>query len=100
MKKFLISVLVGLVAATLSIGPAQADTCVSAKEFAKLKQGMSEAQVKKITGTNGKATFVSGTGKWRVVSKDYRACEKYGYVGINFMGGKLDTKAGFFPSKF
>jgi hypothetical protein len=100
MKKLAVAFLIGFVPMSISSVPAFADTCVSAKEFSKIKQGMTEAQVKKITGTNGKATFVSGSGKWRVVSKDYKTCEKYGYVGISYLGGKLDTKAGFFPSKF
>jgi hypothetical protein len=100
MKKIIIAVLISLLPTTFAGFPAQADTCVSAKEFYKIKQGMSEAQVKKITGTNGKADYVSGSGKWRVVGKQYKTCERYGYVGIVFMGGKLHTKSGFFPSKF
>ncbi len=96
MKKFLISTVIGLAAATMAIGPAHADTCVSAKEFSKIKNGMTEAQVKKLTGTNGTVSASAGSGKYKVVLRSYKTCTKFGAVSISFMGGKAQSKAGVF----
>ena len=96
MKKILVSALIGLVAATISIGPAQADTCVSSKEFSKIKNGMTEPQVKSLTGTNGTVSASAGSGKYKVVLRSYKACTKYGAVSISYMGGKVQSKAGIF----
>ncbi len=96
MKKFLISTVIGLAAATMAIVPAHADTCVSAKEFSKIKNGMTEAQVKKLTGTNGTVSASAGSGKYKVVLRSYKTCTKFGAVSISFMGGKAQSKAGVF----
>jgi hypothetical protein len=96
MKKVILAAVLGLVAATFAIAPAQADTCVSNKEFSKIKNGMTESQVKKLTGTNGKVDASAGSGKYKVVLRSYKTCTKYGAVSISYMGGKVSSKAGVF----
>ena len=96
MKRVVISAIIGLAAATFAMGPAQADTCVSANEFSKIKNGMTEVQVKNLTGTNGTVSASAGSGKYKVVLRSYKTCTKYGAVSVSYMGGKVSSKAGVF----
>jgi hypothetical protein len=96
MKKVIFAAVLGLVAATLAIAPAQADTCVSSKEFGKIKNGMTESQVKTLTGTNGTVFTSAGSGKYKIVIRNYKACSKFGAVSIGYMGGKVNSKSGIF----
>jgi hypothetical protein len=76
--------------------PALADSCVSSSEFSRLRTGMTEVQVKNLTGTNGTVFTAAGSGQYRIVIRSYKACTKYGAVSISFMGGKLQSKSGVF----
>jgi hypothetical protein len=96
MKKVILAAVLGLVAATFAIAPAQADTCVSNKEFSKIKKGMTESQIKNLTGTNGKVISSAGSGKNKIVIRNYKACTKYGAVSILYWGGKVNSKSGVF----
>ena len=96
MKKIVLSILVALAFAGGLVGPAHADSCVSSAEFGKIRNGMTEAQVKSLTGTNGTVVTAAGSGKYRIVIRNYKACTKYGAVSMGFMGGKLSSKTGVF----
>ena len=87
----------GLILGSMSFSlPAHADTCVSSSEFGRIKNGMTEAQVKSLTGTNGTVFTAAGSGKYKIVIRSYKTCTKYGAVSISYMGGKLTSKSGVF----
>lgn len=94
MQKIALALISALLIAGAS--PALADSCVSSSEFSKIRTGMSELQVKNLTGTNGTVFTAAGSGKYRIVIRSYKACSKYGAVSISFMGGKLQSKSGVF----
>lgn len=96
MKKLAIVALVLSTIVGPSISSATADSCVSSSEFSKLRNGMTESQVKSITGTNGTVFTAAGSGQYRIVIRNYKTCTKYGAVSISFMGGKLSAKSGIF----
>lgn len=96
MKKTVLAVLLSMTFAVGGMAPAHADSCVSSSEFGKLRNGMTEAQVKSLTGTNGTVVTAAGSGAYRIVIKSYKACTKYGAVSLGFMGGKMNSKSGIF----
>jgi hypothetical protein len=96
LKKTVLAVLLSMTFAVGGMAPAHADSCVSSSEFGKLRNGMTEAQVKSLTGTNGTVVTAAGSGKYRIVIKSYKACTKYGAVSLGFMGGKMNSKSGIF----
>lgn len=80
-----------------SVGPANAaSACVSQAEFGKIKNGMTIAKVKSLTGTNGTLTSAAGKGSYRVELRSYKACTKYGAVAISYIAGKVSAKSGLF----
>ena len=96
LKKIFLCSLVSLTLAIGFVAPAHADSCVSSAEFGKIRNGMTEAQVKSLTGTGGTVVTAAGSGKYRIVIRNYKACTKYGAVSMGFMGGKLNSKTGIF----
>jgi hypothetical protein len=96
MKKVIFTSVLGLVVATLGIAPGVADTCVSNNEFSKIRNGMTESQIKRLTGTNGQVVSAAGAGKNRIVIRNYKACTKFGAVSILYWGGKVNSKSGIF----
>lgn len=80
----------------VSVAPASADTCVSKAEYGKIKNGMTVAAVKALTGTNGTSFSSAGSGKYKVEIRSYKTCTKFGSVSLGFLGGKLNSKAGVF----
>lgn len=101
MKKIL-RVFVGLVMSfSLILGftaiPANAEPgCVTQAEFKKVKNGMTKKRVAKLFGTKGEQFAVSGKGRFRLELRSYTACSEFGSVSIGFIGGKVDSKTGFF----
>ena len=66
--------------------------CVSKAEFRKLKNGMTIAQVKRLTGTNGRQVTKTALpeGKF-VVGRAYKACAPREGVGLAFSNEKGPT---------
>jgi len=96
MKRYVISAMVLAALFGSTVAPASADSCVSSSEFSRLRTGMTESQVGALTGTNGTVFTAAGSGKYRIVIRNYKTCTKYGAVSISFMGGKLSSKSGVF----
>lgn len=73
--------------------------CVTKAEFAKVKKGMTIAQVKRITGTNGKQVSRQKiTGYGIITGRAYKACKPRGGVGMSFVQkpgkpAKLEAKS-------
>lgn len=85
-----------LTAVTSAPATYAASACVSKAEFKKLKNGMTKAKVKSITGTGGTLVSAAGTGSFRIEIRSYKACTQFGAVSIGYMGGKLNSKTGIF----
>jgi hypothetical protein len=80
-----------------ALSPANATKgCVTPKEFAKAKTGMSVSAVAKLFGTNGKVLAESEAFGVKVVMRDYKACTSFGAVSVMFSNGKLESKSGIF----
>ncbi|WP_182523370.1 hypothetical protein [Nocardioides dongkuii] len=89
----------GLVAAPQVSASAAGDSCISKKEYRKVKQGMTRPQVKQVTGTNGKSLGRAEASQDYIIEKRrYRVCTsrkgaaELGFVSV--MGGpyKLTRK--------
>jgi len=96
LKKTVLAVLLSMTFAIGLVAPAHADSCVSSAEFARLRNGMTESQVKSLTGTNGTVATAAGSGRYRIVIRSYKACTRFGAVSLGFMGGKMNSKSGIF----
>lgn len=70
--------------------------CVTQKEFAKVKPGMSQARVAKIFGTKGKVSTQSSAFGTTIAIRDYKPCTQFAAVSILFENGKVQTKTGIF----
>ena len=86
-----------IVVSLFSLTPASAKKgCVTPKEFAKAKTGMSVSAVAKLFGTNGNVMAESEAFGIKVVMRDYKACTTFGAVSVMFSNGKLESKSGIF----
>lgn len=89
-------------ATTLAIGlmvgapPASAAGCVTPREFAKARNGMSVTQVASLFGTKGRVTAKSSGYGMTIVIRDYTACTQFGAVSMLFENGRLTTKSAVF----
>lgn len=88
----------GLVFGGVATAPAASASkgCVTQEEFAKVKPGMSTAQVAKIFGTKGKVTTQSSGFGTTIAIRDYKPCTQFAAVSILFENGKVQTKTGIF----
>jgi hypothetical protein len=79
---------------SLTASPAHAAGCVNKAEFKKAKNGMSQAKIAQIFGTNGKVITQSSGFGISMVMRDYKTCSPYNYgsVSIMFTNNKVDTK--------
>ena len=100
MKKVISTIATVIVLVVITTGAsvsAQAqDRCVSSAEFRKIKSGMSMTQVKNLTGTGGTIATQAGTGAYKIVIRNYKACTQFGAVSVGFMGGRVTSKSGVF----
>ena len=93
-QKLVIAALLSISVAVSLPTPSSADSCVSDAEFVKIRNGMTEAKIKSLTGASGRTISSVNSGKDRVMVKFYPACNKnkYGAVVMGFLGGKLNYK--------
>ena len=65
--------------------PAQANAtpgCVTAREFAKIRNGMSKATVAAKFGTKGKRSAFARSGSYTAEVRSYNTCTPYGAVSV------------------
>jgi len=79
----------------VTASPSHASGCVTKAEYKKLKNGMSQAKVKKIFGTNGSVLSQSSGYGISIVMRQYSTCSPYAYgnVTIMFQNNGLTTRA-------
>ncbi len=76
--------------------PTQAGGCVTPREFARAKTGMTMAQVHAIFGTKGRESARTEGFGITIVMRDYEACTAYGAVSVMYENGRLTSKASVF----
>ena len=80
----------------IAAAPAQSAGCVTPKEFARAKAGMSMSQVHRIFGTKGRESARTEGYGITIVIRDYDACTQFGAVSVLYENGVLSTKSGVF----
>lgn len=100
MKNTIIAAACALLATSgLAAAPAQANStpgCVTAREFAKIRNGMSKATVAAKFGTKGKRSAFARSGGYTAEVRSYNTCTAYGAVSISFGNGRVDAKCSVF----
>jgi len=81
-------------AATLSAGPASADTlgCVARSEYKSVHKGMTKSQVANIFDTSGKRMSYATSGGYSIEIRSYRTCLQFSSVVISYENGHLSNK--------
>src|SRR5262245_13199870 len=90
--KTLRHVVLGAVAAITTLGGISTSTsaddgsgaCATRYEFRQVRNGMTQARVGRIFGTNGTITS-RGTLGYRFVNRSYRPCRKNSYISVRFL---------------
>lgn len=83
----------------LGAAPASANGspgCVTSREFAKVRNGMSKDTVATKFGTRGKRETIARSGGYSIEIRSYHTCTAYGSVAVSFDNGLVSAKTGIF----
>jgi hypothetical protein len=86
----------GLILGTTAIPASAQPGCVTQEEFNKVKNGMKKKKVAKLFGTKGELFSAAGKGRYAIELRNYTTCTEYGSVSVGYIGGKVESKTGFF----
>lgn len=98
-KSIAMAACAGVALGGLTAAPTLANStpgCVTSREFAKIRNGMSKSTVSKKFGTKGKRTTIARSGGYTIEIRSYRTCTQYGTVAISFENGVVSAKSGVF----
>ncbi|MBZ5735733.1 outer membrane protein assembly factor BamE [Nocardioides sp. TRM66260-LWL] len=87
---------IAVASAVAVLGPAGTASagqgCITPAEYAKVKRGMTKAQVQRVVGSNGVQDWSRRTGGHTYEERFYSACRGLGGAVMTFRDGRLNLK--------